>query len=208
MTATAAVLTGIVFGLGAGISPGPMLALVVSETVTRGRRAGLMIACAPLVTDAPIVAGAILLMSRMARSEATLGAVAAVGAAFLGYLAYKSLTLPVRLPSGQEGSATGSLLRGVAANFLNPNPYLFWALVGGPTVVRAASNGLWPPVAFLLGFYICLVGSKVAIALIVDRSRRLLNTRAYTWAVRGLGIALLLCAVLFIRDAIRFFGWA
>lgn len=211
MPATAYILSGIVFGLGAGISPGPMLALVVSETVTRGRRAGLLIACAPLITDAPIVAGAVLLMSRLARSDLALGAIAAVGALFLGTLAYKSLTSPVRVPPG-EATAAGSLARGVAANFLNPNPYLFWSLVGGPTVIRAAEggladSGLWPPVAFLGGFYLCLVGSKIVIALVVDRSRRLLNTRAYTWTVRALGLALLLFALLFVRDALRFFGW-
>ncbi len=54
---------GMVLGLSAGLSPGPLLALVISETVSKGLGAGIRIALAPLVTDLPVVAISFLLVS-------------------------------------------------------------------------------------------------------------------------------------------------
>lgn len=47
-------ISGIIFGLSAGISPGPLLALVISETLKFGRKEGIKVAIAPLITDIPI----------------------------------------------------------------------------------------------------------------------------------------------------------
>jgi threonine/homoserine/homoserine lactone efflux protein len=50
--------TGIVLGLSAGLSPGPLMTLVVAESLKGGASAGIRIALAPLVTDAPIISSA------------------------------------------------------------------------------------------------------------------------------------------------------
>ncbi len=52
---TAFLLQGIVLGFAAGISPGPMLGLVISQTLRYGWRAGNLVALAPLFTDIPII---------------------------------------------------------------------------------------------------------------------------------------------------------
>ena len=197
-------VSGILFGLVAGISPGPMLALVVSETLRRNRRAGILVACAPLLTDAPIVIASVVVLSRLSQSNTVLGVISLLGALFLVYLAYGSLVGSPAVPDGSE-KETGSLLKGVLANFLNPNPYLFWGVVGGPTILKASATALSAAVAFLICFYICLVGSKVAMALVVDRSRAIISTGAYALVIRGLGLALLAFAFLFFRDALVFF---
>ena len=48
-------VVALTLGLAAGVSPGPLLALVVSATLERGFGAGLRVASAPLVTDLPII---------------------------------------------------------------------------------------------------------------------------------------------------------
>ena len=68
-------------GLSGGLSPGPLLALVVAETLARGRRAGLAVAAAPLLTDGPIIVAAVLLMGRIESSEPALGIVNLAGGA-------------------------------------------------------------------------------------------------------------------------------
>ena len=198
-------VSGILFGLVAGLSPGPMLALVVSETLRRNRKAGILVACAPLLTDAPIVVASVFVLSKLSHSNTVLGVVSALGGLFLAYLACGSLFGAPAVPSAEEHSS-GSLLKGVLANFLNPNPYLFWAVVGAPTVIKAYATGLLAPTAFLIGFYVCLVGSKAAMAVVVDRSRSFISAGIYGTVVRGLGLALLAFALLFFRDALRFFG--
>ncbi len=193
--------SGVVFGLVAGLSPGPMLALVISETLTRGRRAGTLVALAPLFSDAPIVALSVLLLAQLRQSDAVLGVIALAGAVFVGYLAYGSLRT-VGLEAGEHAAASRSLFKGVALNFVNPNPYLFGIAVGAPTVLAAYRSGLAPPAAYLVSFYALLVGSKVAIALLVDRSRGVLNSRGYVWVVRGLGAALVVFAALFASEGV------
>ncbi|MFH1571647.1 MAG: LysE family translocator [Gemmatimonadota bacterium] len=193
--------SGVVFGLAAGVSPGPMLALVISETLRRGRRAGLLVALAPLVSDAPIVGASVLVLAQVARSALVLGLICLVGAGFVAYLAYESLRV-TGLAEPVPGGGARSLTRGVALNFLNPHPYLFWMAVGGPTVLAAQALGWRAPAAFLVSFYALLVGSKMAVAVLVDRSRGALTGRGYVWVMRGLGVVLLVFAALFARDGV------
>jgi threonine/homoserine/homoserine lactone efflux protein len=61
--------SGIIFGLAAGISPGPLLALVFSETIKYGKKEGFKIAFAPLITDLPIVLFVLLILSRLTKYD-------------------------------------------------------------------------------------------------------------------------------------------
>jgi hypothetical protein len=61
-------------------------------------------------------------------------------------------------------------------------------------------------VLFIIGLYVCLVGSKILIAWLVARSRGFLKSRGYVYVNRLLGAALAVFALLFVRDGLRFFG--
>ncbi len=195
---------GAAFGLAAGLSPGPLLALVVSQTVRHGPREGLKVAMAPLITDAPIVLLSVLVLSRL-ESDAVLGIIALAGGAFVAYLAIESLRT-TRLAVGDEGSAPRSWRQGATVNALSPHPYLFWITVGAPILLAAAANGPVGPAAFLVGFYACLVGSKVAVALAVGASRGALTGGAYPWIMRALGAVLAVFAVLLVREGLVLLG--
>ena len=205
MNVAGAVVAGLVFGLSGGISPGPLLTLVISETLNHGVGAGVRVAAAPLITDLPIVGVVLLVLSRLADAEPVLGVVSCAGAVFLAVLGARGLTF--RGADLEQGKgASRSLAKGVATNFLNPNPYLFWATIGGPIVVRSAAEGALVAAAFVVVFYLMLVGSKVAIAVAVGRSRRLLHSSAFVWVNRALGAALLVFAALFARDGLGYLG--
>ena len=45
----------LVLGLGAGLTPGPLLGLVINETLRSGWRAGVLVAIAPLIADTLII---------------------------------------------------------------------------------------------------------------------------------------------------------
>jgi threonine/homoserine/homoserine lactone efflux protein len=192
------------FGLSGGLSPGPLLALVVGETLARGRRAGLAVAAAPLLTDGPIIAAAIFLLGRIENSEPALGIVSLAGGAVLasfGIAGFRGND-----PEIKEDAAAlrvwGSLGKGVAVNLFNPSPYLFWLTVGTPLLLRANDSSRWTAVAFLVVFYLGLVGSKALLAVLVARSRNVLRGRGYLWANRILSAVLLVYAGIFIREGI------
>jgi threonine/homoserine/homoserine lactone efflux protein len=46
---------GTLLGLAAGFAPGPLLVLVISETLRHNIKAGIKVSIAPLITDVPII---------------------------------------------------------------------------------------------------------------------------------------------------------
>jgi threonine/homoserine/homoserine lactone efflux protein len=198
-------VSGIVFGLSGGLTPGPLLTLVISETLKHGIREGIKISLAPLVTDLPIILVAVFLLSRLANIHFILGLISICGAAFLVYLGFESISF-----RGAELSAVSvnpqSLKKGIVANFLNPSPYLFWLSIGAPMVIKAADVSLLAAIFFIAGFYILLVGSKVIVAVLLGRSRQFLKSNRYIYTIRLLGVALLFFALIFLRDGLDYLG--
>ena len=183
---------GILLGTTAGVSPGPMMTLVISQSLRYGIREGMKIALAPLLSDLPIVAISWLLLSRVAGFDRLLGAISLAGAGFLILIAVESWRAN---PTDRETSATPprSLTRGTLANLLNPHPWLFWLTVGAPTMLNA--GGWVNALAFATGFYLCLVGAKFGVATIVGHYGKNLNLRHYRLLLRGLAIILAVIAI-------------
>jgi len=194
----------VVFGLSGGLSPGPLLTLVVSETLARGRNAGLAVAMSPLITDGPAIAAAVFLLGRVENSDAALGIISIAGGALLttyGIAGLRGAELKVE-ESEVERKVWASLGKGVSVNFLNPNPYLFWLTIGTPILLRAHESSWAVAIGFLVVFYLSLVGSKCVLVLLIARSRGVLRGRAYTFVNRILALFLLGFAVIFIRDGV------
>lgn len=202
LTALAAAL---VYGLTGGLAPGPLLTLVVSQTLRHGAREGMKTSLAPLITDGPIIALLLLFLDRIAAIRPLLGGIAIAGVVFLLYLARESWSAPP--PSATEtAAAPRSLVRGALVNFLNPSPYLFWLTAGTPMLVKAWRHSALAAVLFIVVFFVCLVGSKMALALLLARSRDRVLGRWYTPAMRTLAVLLVVFAVIVARDAIALLG--
>ncbi len=195
-------LTGIALGAPAGLAPGPLQALVLSETLRYGRRRGAEVSLAPLITDAPIALISVYLFGRLADSLQAVGIVSLAGAAFLLVLAWRTFNAaPPSLDVVPVSAA--SLKKGVLVNLLSPHPYLFWFLVGAPTIVRAWHSCPACPVLFLAGFYLLLLGVFLMIALCTAAFRSCIRGRGYTTVMRGIGVCLAVFAVLFLKRGIE-----
>jgi len=178
-------LTFLVLGAGigfvAGVSPGPVLTLVVTETLKSGWLRGAAVAAGPLLADGPIVLIAVTVFSDL--PPTVVPAISVLGGVFLLYLAVtnavgaRRATLPTT--SGPRPGARGGLFTGLLARALSPHPYLFWFLVGGPALAEAR-NVSWAAVAtFLVGYYATIVGSNIGLALALHRWMGLLSQRIY-----------------------------
>lgn len=197
--------SGVIFGLSGGLTPGPLLTLVISETLKHDVKEGIKVAIAPLLTDLPIVLITIVVLSRLENILPLLGVVSLLGSAFLTYLAYESISFKgVDIDLEQERPQ--SMRKGVIVNFLNPSPYMFWFTIGAPLVLKALNIGVFSAFLFVFGFYVFLVGSKVVVAVVVGKSRFFLKSRNYIYTVRFLGIILLVFAGLFLKDSLELFG--
>ena len=99
-----------------------------------------------------------------------------------------------------------SFTKGAVVNALSPHPYLFWMVVGAPIVMKAYRENITSVIVFMAGFYVVLVGSKITLAFLVERSKAFLKSAGYVYTVRILGGVLILFAGIFFRDGLRFFG--
>ena len=198
-------ISGVLLGLAAGILPGPLLTLVISETVRHSKKEGILVASAPVLTDLPIILLSVLILHKLSDFYFMLGILSIAGALFIAYLAYESISIK-GVDLNLETIKTQSLKRGVITNFLSPHPYIFWITIGAPTVLKAYNINLLSAIFFLLGFYALLVGSKIIVALLVDRSKSFLKSSVYIYIIRTLGFILLIFAALYIRDALKIIG--
>lgn len=200
---TAYLLQGIVLGFAAGISPGPMLGLVISQTLRQGWRAGNLVALAPLFSDIPIILVLVVILGHL--PIVAIYWLALVGGAFVIYLGIEAIrtigsamTFKAKEPSGKV------LLSAVATNLLNPHPYLFWATAGSALLLQSfATGGLATSLAFLIGFYAFLVGAKLAIAFLVSRSQKWLTGHTYRYLLTGSGLLLIGLGVLLIWEGMQ-----
>ncbi len=196
---------GIVFGLSAGFSPGPLLTLVITQTLQHGIKEGVRVAFAPLITDVPIILLSAFVLAWLANFHALLGVISLAGGCFVAYLAFESFRT-TKLTTGNVTAAPNSLQKGALVNALNPHPYLFWFTVGAPTIVKAWQETPIAAAAFLAGFYSCLVGAKIVIAILVGASRQFFSGKAYIYLMRILGALLLVFAFVLFADGLRLLG--
>ena len=183
--------TGTLLGLAAGFAPGPLLVLVISETLRHNVREGVKVSLAPIITDVPILLASLFVLKQLSNFNILLGVISILGGFFVLYLGYEGLrTKGVEL--NLEEQSSNALKKGVITNALNPHPYVFYMTVGAPIIFKALEDNIIDAAAFLGSFLFLLVGSKVILAIIVGRSRTFLKGNAYINIMRILGILLIL----------------
>jgi threonine/homoserine/homoserine lactone efflux protein len=189
---------GSFLGIAAGTSPGPLLAVTISETLQHGKWEGIKVAMSPLITDLPIVLSVLFVLSHLTNYDFIIGVIAFFGASYLIYSGIESLKIKkdsIELKVEKENA----LKKGVIVNFGNPHPYVFWFSIGGPIIFKSLNTNLSATGLFILGFYSFLVGSKVVITLIVEKSKPFINSRYYFSIIRALGIAQIIFGLTFIK---------
>lgn len=193
-------IAGITLGLSAGVSPGPLMALTISETLKYGIKAGLLVAFVPVITDLPIVAGSIFILLQFQDITLFLIIISILGAFYLFYLGYENLklsTIKIDQPSGKNSS----FKKGVITNYTNPNPYIFWITIGGPLLISAYNFSPVNSFAFITGFYFFLVGVKVLIVLIGGNFKNFFQTQWYLTVIKFMGVLLIVFGLILLFDS-------
>ena len=146
-------ISGLTLGIIAGISPGPILILLITETIKYDKKAGIKIAFVPFISDLPIVLFSFFVIYSLSNSKLILAILSFLGAVFLIYLAIENIKIKSISINSGKGEIDG-LVKAIIANFLSPHPYLFWILVGAPITIKAYQNGIAPAISFILSFYV------------------------------------------------------
>ena len=163
-------IAGATLGLVEGIKPGPLLTMVIRETLSGGLRAGLWTAAAPIFTDGPLVIFSLFAAAWIATNPSALLVITLAGAIFLAQMGYECFGLEPPNMDEDAPPPTGSFLRGIITNLLNPNVYVFWFLIGGPLMASAADEEILAPIAYAITFLVTIMLTKAAIAYAIHRA--------------------------------------
>ena len=196
---------GIALGLFEGIRPGPLLTMVIRETLTGGWYAGARAASAPIFTDGPLIIVSSFLSGWIAEEPSILFVISLLGAGFLVWFGIDCFRIEAPDPDTAQEAVTGSFRRGVITNLLNPNVYVFWFLIGGPLMASAADEEPLAPVAYALSFLVTIIIVKMAIALIFARPRGSMSPRAYKIALGICGLGMIGFSAGFLYQAYELF---
>jgi threonine/homoserine/homoserine lactone efflux protein len=164
---------GIGYGFAAAVQPGPLQTYLISQALTKGWQKGLPAAFAPLISDGPILALCLLVLSQVPPWLQRFLYIA--GGLFVLYLAYGTYQSWKRFDShlavGKESGQ--SLFKAALTNLLAPGAYLFWTLVTGPILIRGWREAPFKGIGFLLGFYVTMILSLAAIIILFGSARQL-----------------------------------
>ena len=164
---------GIILGLSAGFAPGPLLTLVISETLQQNIKSGAKVALAPIITDLPIIILTLFILAKLSNFHNILGIISLTGGLVILFMGYESIrTKGVEL--NLKETKPKSLTKGILVNALSPHPYLFWLSVGAPTMTKALNQSMIAALAFIFSFYALLVCSKILLAILVGKSKSFL----------------------------------
>jgi threonine/homoserine/homoserine lactone efflux protein len=165
------ILQGLGYGFAAAAQPGPFQTYLISHTLNHGWRRTLPAALAPLVSDGPIIALALLVLSQVPawfqRFLYLAGGLFILVLALSAYRGWRDFNM------GGAPAGGGGLLRAALMNALSPAPYLYWSLVTGPILLAGWREAAAYAAAILAGFYLAMIGSLAGIITLFATARGL-----------------------------------
>ncbi len=73
-------------------------------------------------------------------------------------------------------------------------------------MTRANDQHIFMAAAFVISFYVLLIGSKIVLAVLVGKSKTFLKGRAYIYTMKFLGLALCALAIFLFKDGLSLLG--
>ncbi len=163
---------GAMLGIAAAATPGPLLAYLITQTLSGGWKRGAPVAFAPLLSDLILVPVILLLLKQL--NPLALRLVGLGGGIFVLYTAWK-LWLSWRTRQEEqllEAKPGLTLRQAVLINFLSPGAYAYWTTVNGPIVINAWNTSIGHAVGFVAAFYGFFVGSMLVLVMALHFTRQ------------------------------------
>lgn len=177
-------------GLTAGLSPGPLMALIITESLQGGWPAGFRVALAPLITDSVMLTVALVIAAPL--PTWALSAISVIGGGIIVWMGLGTLRAGAPVAAEVTGGGRGPFAKGVMTNLLNPNAFLFWLTAGGPILLDAWHGSGWTgPVSFMAPFYAVMIAINLILAFTISRGRQFLQGTPYRWTLRAAGVVLM-----------------
>ncbi|UCE13518.1 MAG: LysE family transporter [Candidatus Heimdallarchaeota archaeon] len=198
------ILNALILGITLGLTPGPIIFLLISETLNKGSRGGLSVLIGTLLVDTSIIIPVSLIASLIFQDFQLILRV--LGGTFLiliGILTIRNALLganhviKTEFPSYKTEDKRNdinpknlrstfsevkvSFLKGLMFQILNPMAYIFWVTVGiSQTLVITNEYGSLFFFLFPLTFWIAIVSVELFWVLLAVKAQSVLSSRWYS----------------------------
>ncbi len=184
-------LTAVVCGIFAGLAPGPYTTMVAASALERGFKAGARLAMVPLFSDLPPLLICALVLDRLNPSAFTfVGVFGGVVLIAIGLRFYRRHSSPDPHLIPDHAPPSAPFFQVVMSTILSPAPWLFWFVVAGPLMIRAANRSWHDAILYVVVLFVTNIGSATALAWLVSHSRSMVSPlwQRRTLSVVGVGL--------------------
>lgn len=165
---------GFGYGFAGAAQPGPFQTFLISQTLKNGWQRTLPAALAPLISDGPIIALVLLVLSHVPPSmQRSLHAASGFFILYLAWSAWRRCRSAAAAGRSEAEAPARSLFKAVVMNFISPGPYIYWSLVAGPAFLAGWRAEPAAGIGFLAGFYVALVSVLALIIVVFGTASRL-----------------------------------
>jgi threonine/homoserine/homoserine lactone efflux protein len=167
-------LQGLTLGVAATAQPGPFTSYLISQTLSHGWKRSWMAAFAPLLSDGPIIALTLLVLSQVPLwLQRGLNVAGGLFILYLAWGAFRQWRAFSGLQLAAAPTGSHSLLKAALINLVNPAPYIYWSLVMGPILLAGWRESPLVALSFLVAFYSILIGGLLAIMAVCGAARQM-----------------------------------
>jgi len=188
---------GISFGVGlsGAVSPGPLLAFNIRETVRRGFMAGPYVVTGHAILELVVVVALALGLTQLLDSDPAVAAIGILGGLFLLWMGWGMLRNPGRgAPDSTghhhgrtHGSIRDPIVGGILVSLSNPYWAIWWITVGAALMTRSLELGLVGIGAFYVGHILSDFSWYSLVSAALASGRRLTTERLYRGIMLGCG---------------------
>lgn len=198
-------VTSFLVALSGAASPGPVLTVVISETLKHKAKAGFLMIVGHSLLELVIVAALIFGLRGFLKNETVVRTVGILGGAFLLVLSFNilrgSLTHQTSFNLEEEkkkSSKIGSTSKGILVSLSNPYWTLWWLTIGANYVFLSLKRGLAGLSFFYTGHILADFAWYGLVIFAVTSSRQIVSDSVYRGILIACGIFLGLLGLCFI----------
>lgn len=177
-----------ILGIIGGLTPGPITALMLGQTLRFGWKRGVFVPYALIVSNfffAPIT---LLVMSLFSQINVLVTILTAIGGCFLVYLGIMEWNSQLSI---DQRNCTHPFKKALALDIVNPHPYVFWFTILGPIMISMNQYGLFfDSFSVMITFTAGLVLVKFSYIVALHAIKNHLNDRLVVIIVRVLSLIL------------------
>ena len=204
-------VTSFLVGLSGAVSPGPLLAFNIRETVRHGFLAGPYVATGHAILELGVVVALALGLTQILDSDLAVAAIGILGGLFLLWMGWGMVRNPGQgAPSSAEHhhSVTHHGVRepivgGIVVSLSNPYWTIWWVTVGATFMTQSLELGLLGIGAFYVGHILSDFSWYTLVSAALTSGRRLITEQVYKGIMLGCGVFLTAMGAYFILTGVN-----